>query len=173
MQETRGCNAEIRLFFFGFPAYSPFPRRKWKNARTLIAASVIQKWVRYRQYISFEEQINRHKAAYDEALRQSPDRWRTNENSYFPFIENFLLTLYLCYQELDKRFAIVHGKKVTKKARVEAAILNSLTPLSKTEICKILPDISPTTVEAVLGGMVKEGLIRRIGAGRATKYIRS
>ena len=74
---------------------------------------------------------------------------------------------------MDKRFEIVHSKKVTKKARVEAAILNSLTPLSKTEICKLIPDISPTTVEAVLGGMVKEGLIRRVGAGRAAKYIRS
>ena len=34
-------------------------------------------------------------------------------------------------------------------------------PLSKAEICKILPDVSPTTVEAVLGIMVKEGLSKR------------
>lgn len=33
--------------------------------------------------------------------------------------------------------------------------MNSLTPISKAEICNILPDISPTTVEAVLGEMVK------------------
>ena len=70
-------------------------------------------------------------------------------------MENFLSTLYLCYKELDKRFAVVHSKKITKKARIEATVLNSLTPLSKAEICKILPDVSPTTVEAVLGAMVK------------------
>ena len=80
--------------------------------------------------------------------------------------------LYMCYKELDKRFAVVHGKKITKKARVEAAILNSLTPLSKAEICKILPDVSPTTVEAVLGAMVKSGTIKRIGSSRATRYIK-
>ena len=34
-------------------------------------------------------------------------------------------TLYMCYKELDQRFAVVHGKKVTKKARVEATVLNS------------------------------------------------
>ena len=45
---------------------------------------------------------------------------------------------------IDKRFAVVHGQKITKKARIEATVLNSLTPLSKTEICKILPDVSPT-----------------------------
>lgn len=78
----------------------------------------------------------------------------------------------MCYKELDKRFAVVYGKKITKKAWVEATVLNSLTPLSKAEICHILPDVSPTTVEAVLGAMVKSGTIRRIGASRATRYVK-
>lgn len=125
------------------------------------------------KYVSFEEQINNYKAWYYEALRQSSEGWNTNENSYFPFIENFLSTLYMCYKELDKRFAVVHGKKITKKARVEATVLNSLIPLSKAEICKILPDVSPTTVEAVLGVMVKTGSVNRIGQGKATRYIKA
>ena len=125
------------------------------------------------KYISFEEQINNSKAYYYEALRRSSVGWETNENSYFPFIENFLSILYMCYKELDKRFAVVHGKKVTKKTRVDAAVLNSLTPLSKAEICKILPYISPTTVETVIGQMVKSGSLRKIGAGRSTRYIRA
>ena len=125
------------------------------------------------KYVSFEEQINNYKAYYYEALRQSSAGWETNENSYFPFIENFLSTLYMCYKELDKRFAVVHGKKITKKARVEATVLNSLTPLSKADICKILPDVSPTTIEAVLGVMVKTGSVKRIGAGRTSRYIKA
>lgn len=125
------------------------------------------------KYISFEEQINNYKAYYYESLRQSSDSWDTNENSYFPFIENFLSMLYMCYKELDKRFAVVHGKKITKKARVEATVLNSLTPLSKAEICKILPDVSPTTVEAVLGAMVKSGSLKKIGSSRLTRYIKA
>ena len=123
------------------------------------------------KYISFEEQINKFKSYYYDSLKQSSIGWDTNENSYFPFIENFLSTLYMCYKELDKRFAVVHGKKITKKARIEATVLNSLKPLSKSDICKILPDVSPTTVEAVLGEMVKNGSIRRIGSGRSSRYI--
>ena len=125
------------------------------------------------KYVSFEEQINNYKAYYYEALRQSSAGWDTNENSYFPFMENFLSTLYMCYKELDKRFAVVNGKKVTKKARIEATVLSSLTPISKAEICKILPDVSPTTVEAVLGEMVRAGAVKRIGAGRASRYIKT
>lgn len=125
------------------------------------------------KYVSFEEQINEHKAYYYDSLKQSSTGWDANENSYFPFIENFLSALYICYKELDKRFAVVHGKRITKKARVEATVLNSLTPISKAEICKILPDVSPTTVEAVLGAMVKGGHIRKIGSSRSTRYIKA
>lgn len=125
------------------------------------------------KYVSFEAQINNYKAFYYESPRQSSTGWDTNENSYFPFIENFLSALYMCYKELDKRFAVVHGKKITKKSRIEAAVLNSLTPVSKAEICDILPDVSPTTVEAVLGEMVRNGTVRRTGSGRATRYIKA
>lgn len=125
------------------------------------------------KYVSFEEQINNYKVYYYEALKQSSDGWETNNNSYFPFIENFLSKLYMCYKELDKRFAVVNGKKITKKARIEATVLNSLTPISKAEICKILPDVSPTTVEAVLSTMIKSGSIKRIGVSRSTRYIKA
>lgn len=125
------------------------------------------------KYISFEEQINNYKAHYYDALKASSMQWDTNGNDYFPFVRNFLSMLYMCYKELDKRFAVLHGKRITKKARIEATVLGSLTPLSKAEICGIHPDISPTTVEAVLGVMVRDGRIRRIGAARNTRYIRN
>ena len=124
------------------------------------------------KYISFEEQINKYKNDYYEALRLSSVKWDTNENNYDPFIENFIMTLYQCYQELDNRFAVVNSKRVTKKARIEATILNSLLPISKAEISKILPDVSPTTIEAVLGEMVHAGKIERIGTMRGSRYIR-
>jgi Fic family protein len=124
------------------------------------------------KYISFEEQINNGKAGYYEALRLSSDKWHERQNSYFPFIENFITTLLYCYKELDKRFSVVNAKKVTKQQRVEATVLNSLLPISKQEVCYVLPDVSPTTVEYALAGMIKGGLIEKVGTGRNTKYIK-
>jgi Fic family protein len=124
------------------------------------------------KYISFEEQINLCKGNYYDALKKSSAGWHENECDYSAFIMEFLTTLYMCYKELDKRFAVVGTRKVTKQARVEAAVLNSLTAISKADICKILPDVSATTVEAVLGQMVKSGQIRKVGSGRRTKYVR-
>lgn len=123
------------------------------------------------KYISFEEQINNAKLFYYDALKESSEDWEDNKNDYFIFMQNFLGTLYMCYQELNKRFAVINSNRVTKKARIEATVLNSLTPISKAEICNILPDISPTTVEAVLGSMVKNGSIERLGNGRSSRYI--
>ena len=123
------------------------------------------------KYISFEEQINLRKGNYYEALRQSSAGWHESQNEYFPFIMEFITTLYMCYKELDKRFAVVGSRKITKQARVEATVLNSLTPISKAEIAKILPDVSATTIEAVLGQMVRSGAIRKVGSGRGTRYV--
>lgn len=125
------------------------------------------------KYISFEEQINNRKGNYYDALKQSSDGWHENRNDYSVFIMEFLTTVYMCYKELDKRFAVVGSRKVTKQARVEATILNSLTPVSKADILKILPDVSATTVEAVLGQMVRDGSVRKIGSGRGTRYIKN
>ena len=112
------------------------------------------------------------KENYYEALRLSSIDWLENKHSYIPFIENFLGTLYMCYKELDKRFSVVNGNKITKKARIEATVLNNLTSISKSEICKILLDVSATTIEAVLGSMVKDGLVQKIGSGRNTKCMK-
>ncbi|MCL1975236.1 MAG: hypothetical protein FWG61_03630 [Firmicutes bacterium] len=124
------------------------------------------------KYISFEEQINKQKSFYYEALHKSSALWHEQQNSYFPFMENFISTLLFCYKELDKRFAAINAKKTTKRQRVEATVLNSQLPISKQEICYVLLDVSPTTVEAVLADMVKNNLVEKIGSGRSTKYIR-
>lgn len=123
------------------------------------------------KYVSFEEQINHTKDSYYQALYESSQGWHENKNSYIPFMENFLMTLYKCYKELDQRFSTINGKRLKKKERIEQTVLNSILPVSKADICDFLPDVSATTVEAVLGKMVKEGSVKKLGQARATKYV--
>ena len=95
------------------------------------------------------------------------------KNSYFPFIENFITTLLFCYKELDKRFALIHSKKISKRERIEQTILNSLLPLSKREINYILPDVSAITIETIVSQMLKQGRIKKIGTFKDAKYIKN
>lgn len=160
----------IPCIILDFLCIHPFKDGNGRMSRLLSLLLLYKSGFDVGKYISFEEQINKNKGYYYESLKESSTNWEKNENTYIPYIENFLTTLYMCYKELDKRFNVVNSNKITKKARIEATVLNSLTAISKSEICNILPDVSPTTVEAVLGKMVKEGIIETIGNGRNTKY---
>ena len=162
----------IPCFILDFLCIHPFRDGNGRMSRLLTLLLLYKNGFDVCKYISFEEQINNNKGNYYEALRLSSINWLENKQSYIPFIENFLTTIYMCYKELDKRFSVVNSNKITKKARIEATVLNNLTPISKAEICKILPDVSVTTVENVLGRMVREGRIKIIGKGRNTKYMK-
>ncbi len=155
-----------------FLCIHPFKDGNGRMSRLLSLLLLYKNGFDVGKYISFEEQINKNKAWYYEALKESSQNWHESRNNYFPFMQNFLSILYECYVELDKRFAVVNSNKITKASRIEATVLNSLLPISKAQICQLLPDISPTTVEAVLGKMVKSGVITIVGSGRGTKYLR-
>ena len=162
----------IPCFILDFLCIHPFTDGNGRISRLLSLLLLYKNGFDAGKYISFEEQLNKQKSGYYEALKESSQGWHNNQNSYFPFMENFISTLLYCYKELDRRFAVTQAKKVTKHQRVEATVLNSLLPISKREICYILLDISPTTVEAVLAGLVKNGQVEKIGSGRNTKYIK-
>ena len=163
----------IPCVILDFLCIHPFRDGNGRMSRLLSLLLLYKNGFDVGKYISFEEQINRRKGDYYEALRQSSIGWNENTSDYFPFMGDFLQTLYRCYQELDFRFATVEDGRASKSGRVEAVVLDSLTPLSKADICAILPDVSPTTIEAVLGRMVRDGSILKLGAGRATRYRRA
>ena len=162
----------IPCFVLDFLCIHPFADGNGRISRLLSLLLLYKNDFDAGKYISFEEQINMCKWDYYETLRLSSDGWHENTNSYFPFVENFVATLLYCYKEIDKRFAVVNAKKVNKRERVEAVILNSLLPISKQEICYVLPDVSPTTVEAVLAAMVRNRIVDKVGSGKNTKYIK-
>lgn len=163
----------IPCVILDFLCIHPFSDGNGRMSRLLSLLLLYKNGFDAGKYVSFEEQINNMKDYYYDTLEKSSKGWENNENDYIPFIENFLSTLYMCYKELDKRFNIVNSKKITKASRIEATVLNSIVPISKSEICKILPDVSPTTVEAVLGKMIKEEKIIRIGTARSSKYVKN
>lgn len=61
-------------------------------------------------------------------------------------------------------------KKVPKSKQIENALLNAFVPVSKSEICERFPDISVKTVEKVLGNMMREGTIVKIGTYKNARY---
>ena len=76
----------------------------------------------------------------------------------------------MCYKELDKRFAVLGDKRLSKKNRIETTIVNSILPVSKKELQFILPDISVATIEKTLIELQNRGVIEKIGTYKDAKY---
>lgn len=162
----------IPCFILDFLCIHPFRDGNSRMSRLLSILLLYKNDFDVVKYISFEQQINNYKGSYYEALKVSSDQWEINENSYIPFMKYFLYIVYLCFKEMDERLEIVESHK-NKTLRIKETVLNSLVPISKKEISYILLDVSPTTIEKVLGEMVKDGKIVKVGKGRNTKYIKS
>ncbi|MDO5847179.1 MAG: Fic family protein [Methanocorpusculum sp.] len=121
------------------------------------------------RWISCEEKINETKDEYYAALKASSDGWHENRHNPFVFMEYFIRMLSFCYNDFDKRFTAAGTSR--KNDRIELVLMRSVAPLSKADICRALPEVSPTTVEAALGRLVKEGKIQKTGAARSTRYV--
>ena len=124
------------------------------------------------RYISFEGQVNKYKESYYSALEQSSVSWHEGTNDYVPFIINFLQILYRCFKDLDESFMEISLKKAKKSERVESILLSAIVPVSKQDIIEKLPDVSVKTIELVLGKMVRENRITKIGTYKDARYMR-
>lgn len=120
------------------------------------------------KYFPLEESISKYRYFYQRALERASAHWEQNGSAYLYYIEIFLSLLYLCGKDLT-----VPAGRSTKRAAIEEMVLQSETPISKAEICAALPEVSPTTVEAALGVMVRTGRAKKVGATRAARYIKA
>lgn len=155
-----------------FLSIHPFSDGNGRVSRLLTLLLLYKEGYDIGKYISFENQINKFKGNYYETLEKSQYRWHTSNNTYYPFIQFTFQILYQCYKEINRRFIVTKSGKQKKNERIEAAILNSIVPISKAEIQELLPDVSITTIESVLAKLLKENKIYKIGTFKNAKYLK-
>ena len=124
----------IPCLVLDFLCIHPFADGNGRVSRLLTILLLYKHGYDIGRYISIEQQINRYREAYYEALERSSLNWHSNENDYTPFIVSFMQILYRCYKELDDRFIYGALQKAKKSERVRAIVLNSMVPISKQEI---------------------------------------
>lgn len=71
----------------------PFRDGNGRMSRLLSLPLLYKNGYDFGKHLSFEGQINRKKASYQEALEKSSEGWERSENDSFPFMEYFLTTL--------------------------------------------------------------------------------
>lgn len=160
----------ISCFVLDFLCIHPFTDGNGRISRLLTVLLLEQSGFDIGRYASVENKIDDYKSGYYDALKKSSDGWNENASDYVPFATFMLQILYACYKQLDESFLTNQSKRVSKQKRIENILLNSIVPISKEDILRKVPDISVTTVERVLGNMLHEGAITKIGTTRGARY---
>ena len=163
----------IPCVILDFLCIHPFSDGNGRISRLLTDLLMYHHGLTVQKYVSIESAINATRDRYYDSLQASSEGWHENKNDYLPFILYFIDVLVMCVKELDRRRIAIIPKKNSKTERIEKTVLESLVPISKAEICNILIDTSPNTVESVLSKMIKDGKIIRIGTKRSARYRRS
>lgn len=160
----------IPCYILDFLCIHPFLDGNGRMSRLLTLLLLYKNGYDVGKYVSLEYVINKNKELYYEKLQQSSIKWAENKNSYWPFIEHFLLTLLSAYNELAYRYEIIKNKKLSKAERVEETIKSRLGKITKEDIHNIWPDISFNTIELELSNLMKENKIGKVGITNGAAY---
>lgn len=155
-----------------FLCIHPFADGNGRMSRLLTLLLLYKNGFFVGKYISLEMIIEETKDIYYEELQASSENWHDDTNDELPFIKYMLSVIYKAYSECDERFKLISEKSLTSAERVMKVFENSLEPLSKSDIAILCPDISKRTIERALKELKDRGLIKQLGSGRSTKYIR-
>lgn len=160
----------IPMFILDFLCIHPFDDGNGRMSRLLMLLLLYRSGYIVGKYISLEKIIENSKESYYEILKESSYGWHENENNYEPFVRYTLGIIVSAYREFESRVILVSKVNVSKSERISEIIKGHIGKITKSEIMKLCPDISQTTVQRTLNNLLENGQITKIGGGRYTSY---
>lgn len=160
----------IPVFILDFLCIHPFHDSNGRMSRLLTLLLLYRAGYIVGKYISIEKLMEQTKETYYEALRQSSAGWHEEENDYLPFVRYLLGVVAAACREFSSRARTLAAGSLSKPDRVRAVIRDTLGRITKAEIARKCPDISPVTIQRTLNELQKRGEILKLGGGRYTSY---
>lgn len=163
----------IPMFIFDFLCVHPFHDGNGRMSRLLTLLLLYRSGFLVGKYISIEMLIEESKSDYYEALQASSMNWHENGCDMSPYVEYTLGIILKAYRELESRVEGLVSARMSKADRIRAVVNATLGKVTKRDILVKCPDISTAMVELTLKALLDEGVIRKIGNGRASAYVRN
>ena len=161
----------IPVFISDFLCIHPFNDGNGRISRLLTTLMLYKNKYFVGKYISLEKIIEQTKISYYESLQETSKNWHEGHNNYRAFIKYFLQTVLRAYKELEERIQLVEDKLSAYKM-VKKVVESTLGTFTKKEIMEKCPKIGSSSVESALKKLKDEGIIKSLGMGRSTKYVR-
>ena len=163
----------ISVFIYEFLSIHPFQDGNGRLSRLLTTLLLLKRNYRFVQYISFEHIIEERKKEYYSSLMAG------QQNRYQPteridaWVLFFLECLEILIQRLETKYADFQNLGLYLMPR-QHNILEFLGKQKQARLADFmanLPEIAVATLKKDLQKMVQEGVLEKIGQGKATYYI--
>ena len=161
----------IPAFILDFLCIHPFNDGNGRMSRLLTLLLLYRSGYIVGKYISIEMLIEKTKDTYYDALQASSINWHEETNDYLPFVLYYLGVLLKAYREFASRIEYLSTKGLSKPQRIESVLRDSAGSMTMSELQAFCPDISYSTISKTLNALQASEKIRRISAGRYSRYI--
>lgn len=162
----------IANFLVEFLKIHPFEDGNGRLSRILTNLLLLRSGYAFAQYVSHEQVIERRKDEYYVALRKTQETYGTPSDTIDPWLNFFLSVL---KEQATKALALLEEKTMEDTlSPKQRAIWNYLThteEASRGDIAKAT-GIVEVTVRQALNRLIALGMIKRIGQGRGTRYVK-
>ena len=158
------------VFTVDFLCIRPFDEGNGRISRLFADLMLMKAGFDIARYASIDRIIEGTAMEYYDALNACVEGWERGKNDYEPYARYWLEVVHEAYSQVFARVAADGSVKAGKSERVRNFVQHAGKPVSKRTVMDELPDVSEATIEAALGKLVKEELVEKLGASRATTY---
>src|SRR3990167_5120724 len=146
-------------------------KRNGRRPRALTNLLLLQAGYTYIPYVSLEEMIEKNREEYYLSLRGAQRHHKTENEDITTWIL-FLLDALLAQAEKSRSLIEKDRPEQTlsEKQILVLRLFDQDKTLSPKDVALLLKEIPMPTIKQALGRLVKLGLVKRIGLGRATRY---
>jgi len=162
----------IANFIVEFLKIHPFEDGNGRLSRVITNLLLLRSGYTFVQYVSHEQIIERRKDEYYIALRKSQETFKTDHDTISPWLNFFLSVV---QEQATKALSYLQAEKIedtlSPKQYEVWKYLSGVKEAAPGEIVKAT-DMALGTVRQALDRLVELGEIKRVGRGRATRYIK-
>lgn len=157
----------IATYVFDFLCIHPFLDGNGRVSRLLTLLLLYQHGYEVGRYISLEQQVEKTREHYYEALNRSSNGWHESKHNLLPWWEYFLGVMMVpAYREFERQVGLVERARGGKRQRVKDTIGRLPIDFTYKDIALACPDISRPTITRALVELREAGEIELIRRGR-------
>lgn len=150
---------------------SPFSNGNGRMYRLAIGFFLSRASINIHRYASLERQMFLNLDSHIAALERSSDGWSGDFFGYSHFIDDVLLNLQRCAEDLNRSFPHPKLGKVSKSDRIRHVMASMGGVFTRSDLKRMVPDVSEITIQQAISEAVSEGMLRKIGNTKGSRYV--